>query len=452
MDQGDPDHGAGVDRDAARASGAIQAEFIQPPARPAPISRPLRIALLGYRSNPYSGGQGIYIAALAHALADLGHRVDVVSGPPYPDLDNRVRLIRIPSLDLYAADNHVTALRPRHFRSLTDLIEYFSMLTGGFPEPYTFGRRLVKWMAAHGADYDVIHDNQSLCSGLLTLQDRELPVVATIHHPIQRDREIALAHAEGWRQRLLIRRWHSFIAMQERVVRKLRHVVTVSTASRDDIASAFDISPAAIDVIHNGIDTESFCPMPEIERVQDLLMTVASADQPLKGLSYLLEALARLRRTRPELKLLVIGKLREESDTRDRIAELGLEGAVTFRSGLSREALVECYARATIAVVPSLYEGFGLPAGEAMSCGVPVVSTRGGALAEVVGDAGSLVPPGDAKALARAIDALLEDPARRTGLAARGRARVLEHFSWNVAALRMSAYYADMLDHEAPHA
>ncbi|MCH2097654.1 MAG: glycosyltransferase, partial [Pseudomonadales bacterium] len=151
MDQGDPDHGAGIDRDAARASGAIQAEFIQPPARPASSPRPLRIALLGYRSNPYSGGQGVYIAALAHALADLGHRVDVVSGPPYPDVDARVRLVRIPSLDLYAADNHVTALRPRHFRSLTDLIEYFSMLSGGFPEPYTFGRRLVKWMAAHGA-------------------------------------------------------------------------------------------------------------------------------------------------------------------------------------------------------------------------------------------------------------------------------------------------------------
>ena len=452
MDQGDPGLPTGIDVAGLRKNDPIHADFGSPPARGGGAVRPLRIALLGYRSNPFSGGQGIYISALARALADLGHRVDVVSGPPYPELDDDIRLVRIPSLDLYAADNHVTALRPGHFRSFTDLYEYFSMLTGGFPEPYTFGRRLVKWMLAHGGDYDLVHDNQSLCYGLLTLQRRGLPVIATIHHPIQRDLEIALAHAEGWRQRLLIRRWHAFLGMQERVVRRLQHLVTVSSVSRDDIAAAFSIPPASVDVVHNGIDTDAFRPLPAVRREDDLLMTVASADQPLKGLVHLLEALAVLRAERPQLRLLVIGRLREESDTGARIAALGLQDAVEFRSGLEREALVECYARATLAVVPSLYEGFGLPAGEAMACGVPVVSTRGGALAEVVGDAGSLVPPGDAKALGRAIDALLEDPARRTGLAARGRARVLEHFSWNVAALRMSAYYAEMLDREAPQA
>jgi glycosyltransferase involved in cell wall biosynthesis len=453
VDHGDPGLPAGDTSPAGdRAPAAAQedaAEPVRAEARPAqrahrPV-RSLRIALLGYRSNPFSGGQGIYISALARALTDLGHRVDVISGPPYPELDEDIPLVRIPSLDLYAAENHVTALRPRHFRSLTDLGEYFSMLTGGFPEPWTFGRRLVKWMRRHGSGYDVVHDNQSLCHGLLELQDLGLPVVATIHHPIQRDREIALAHATGWRERLLIRRWHAFIGMQEQVVRRLEHVVTVSSASRDDIASAFRIPASNIDVVHNGIDTDAFRPLPAIRREEALLMTVASADQPLKGLSYLLEALARLRRTRPELRLRVIGRLREDSDTGARIEALGLQDAVEFRSGLSREALVECYARATIAVVPSLYEGFGLPAGEAMACGVPVVSTRGGALAEVVGDAGALVPPGDSRALAAAIDGLLDDPARRTGLAARGRTRVLEHFSWRVAARRMTAYYEEVL-------
>ncbi|MDZ7825089.1 MAG: glycosyltransferase family 4 protein [Gammaproteobacteria bacterium] len=414
--------------------------------------RSLRIALIGYRSNPYSGGQGIYIASLARALTDAGHRVDVISGPPWPDLDDDIRLVRIPSLDLYAVDNHVTALRPRHFRSATDLFEYFSMLTGGFPEPYTFGRRLVRWMLANGRDYDVIHDNQSLCSGLLTLQDRGFPVVATIHHPIQHDRDIALAHAQGWRHRLLIRRWHGFLRMQTRVVRRLERIVTVSAASRADIASAFGIDEAGIDVVHNGIDTVAFRPLPEIPRQENQLMTVASADQPLKGLAYLLEAMKLLEPEHPDLQLLVVGRPKEDGDTLRRVRSLGLEDRVRFVHGLTRQEIVEHYARATLAVVPSLYEGFGLPAGEAMACGVPVVSTRGGALAEVVGDAGELVPPGDAGALASAVSGLLGDPGRRRGLAARGRSRVLERFSWTVTAERMTDYYLAMLGQRADRA
>ena len=408
--------------------------------------RPLRIALLGYRSNPYSGGQGIYIAALARALTDAGHRVDVISGPPYPQLDDDIPLIRIPSLDLYAVPNHVTALRPAHFRSATDLCEYFSMLSGGFPEPWTFGRRVVPWLLKHGRHYDVVHDNQSLCHGLLALQRHGFPVVSTIHHPIQRDRDIALAHARSWKHRLLIRRWHSFLGMQTRVVRRLQRIVTVSDASRLDIADAFGIDPEGIDVIHNGIDCDTFRPLPGLERHPQQLLTVASADEPLKGLGVLLDAMHSLRDSHPELELLVVGRPKENGVTLRQIRRLGLEGRVSFRHGLTREELVAAHARATLAVVPSLYEGFGLPAAEAMACGTPVVSSSGGALAEVVGDAGVLVAPGDAEGLARAIHDLLADPERRTGLAARGRRRVLEQFSWQVTAERLGAYYGRMLD------
>ncbi|MCA1788393.1 MAG: glycosyltransferase family 4 protein [Thioalkalivibrio sp.] len=412
----------------------------------------LRVALLGYRSNPFSGGQGIYIAAMARALTDLGHHVDVISGPPYPQLDDDIRLIRIPSLDLYAAPNHVTALRPSHFRSATDLFEYFSMLTGGFPEPYTFGRRAAHWMLEHGARYDIVHDNQSLCYGLLELQRRGMPLVATIHHPVQHDRDIALAHAQDWKHRLLIRRWHAFLRMQTRVVRRLRHIVTVSEASRSDIAHAFGIPAQSIDVIHNGIDTETFRPRPEVRRRDDLLMTVASADQPLKGLVYLLEALRQLVDSHPDLRLLVIGRPREDGDTLRRIRRLGLGDRVIFRHGLTRDEIVQHYAEATLAVVPSLYEGFGLPAGEAMACGAPVVSSRGGALAEVVGDAGALVPPADAEALRSTIDALLCSPSRRAELAERGRRRVLERFCWRVSGERMVDYYRGMLELRASQA
>jgi len=425
-------------------AGARQADITEPSLSNG-RSRSLRIALLGYRSNPFSGGQGIYIAALARALTDAGHQVDVISGPPYPVLDSDIPLIRIPSLDLYAVDNHVTALRLAHFRSATDLCEYFSMLTGGFPEPWTFGRRVLPWLLRHGRHYDIIHDNQSLCYGLLGLKRHGFPLVATIHHPIQRDRDIALAHATDWQHRLLIRRWHSFLGMQTRVVRRLGHLVTVSEASRTDIADAFGIPAERIDVIHNGIDCDHFRPLPDRTREPDLLLTVASADQPLKGLGYLLDALHGLREDHPALRLLVIGRPKEDGATLRHIQRLGLTDRVEFRHGISRDELVDCYARATLAVVPSLYEGFGLPAGEAMACGVPVVSSSGGALAEVVGDAGLLVPPGDAHALAAAIASLLNDPERRLGLAARGRNRVLQQFSWPVAARRFGDYYADML-------
>ena len=110
------------------------------------LQRPLRIALLGYRSNPYSGGQGVYIKYLSRALTALGHEVDVISGEPYPELDANVRLIKLPGLNLFEAPNHVTALRLRHLRSATDFFEWLSMLSGGFPEPYTFGRRVERWL------------------------------------------------------------------------------------------------------------------------------------------------------------------------------------------------------------------------------------------------------------------------------------------------------------------
>ena len=125
------------------AASAV-AEAIPPiPAALARQRPPLRIALLGYRSKPHAGGQGVYIKYLSKALVDAGHSVDVISGPPYPEVDPRVRLIKLPSLDLY--ENGLWSLRPRHLRSLSNIIEWTSKLTGGFAEPYTFGRRAAWW-------------------------------------------------------------------------------------------------------------------------------------------------------------------------------------------------------------------------------------------------------------------------------------------------------------------
>jgi glycosyltransferase involved in cell wall biosynthesis len=408
-------------------------------------ARSLRIAILGYRSHPYGGGQGVYIRYLSKALVEAGHRVDVISGPPYPHLDPRVRLIEIPSMDLFA--NGLQSLRLHHLGSLSNIIEWLSKLTGGFSEPYTFGRRAVKYLRQHGADYDLIHDNQSLSYGMLQIQAMGLPLVTTLHHPITSDLRIALAAASRWWEKLLIARWHSFLHMQKRVVKRLHNIVTVSECSREDIARDFGIQPAGINLVYNGIDTQVFRPLPAVERKPLQLMATASADAPLKGLRFLLRSYARLLRSYPELELLVVGQPRPGGDTERLLNKLQLQDRVRFVSGISTEQMVHYYAEATIAVVPSVYEGFGLPAGEAMACAVPVVSTEGGALPEVVGDAGLLVPVRDVAALTAAIESLLEDESLRRELGQRGRERIEEKFCWKVTARHMTDYYMQVLQH-----
>jgi glycosyltransferase involved in cell wall biosynthesis len=420
-----------------------------PDAIPVPVVSPLRIALLGYRSNPYSGGQGVYLRYLSAALADLGHSVDVISGEPYPDLDPCVQLIRLPGLNLYAHANHVRALRPRHFRSVTDLIEYFSMLTGGFGEPYTFGRRLVRYFRHRRPAYDVVHDNQSLCHGLLHIAKLGYPLLATIHHPITLDRDIALASTADWSQRLLIRRWHSFLRMQTKVAQQLKMLVTVSESSRRDIQLEFGIAPARLEVVSNGIDATVFAPLPDVTRDPLQLITTTSADQPLKGARHLLAALRILLNEEPRLRLIMIGRLKAGGSTEALIRELGLQHCIELHHGLSASEIRALYARSSIAVVPSEYEGFGLPAGEAMACEVAVVSTDGGALPEVVGDAGIIVPAKDPVALAGGIRRLLNDPGLRARLALAGRQRIEARFTWRGAALQMTQHYRNLIQHGA---
>jgi glycosyltransferase involved in cell wall biosynthesis len=405
--------------------------------------KPLRIALLGYRSQPYGGGQGVYLRYLSKALVDAGHTVDVISGPPYPHLDPRVRLIELPSLDLF--ENGLLSLRPRHLKSLTNIMEWMSKLTGGFAEPYTFGRRAVKHLRRHGHNYDLIHDNQSLSYGMLEIQDMGLPLVTTLHHPITSDLRIALNAARNWWERLLIRRWHAFLNMQKKVVKQLHNIVTVSDCSRQDIARDFGLQPAGISLVHNGIDTEVFRPMPGVVRNPMRLMATCSADAPLKGLRYLLRAYAHLLKQYPELELLLVSKPQPGGKTEKLVRRLGIADKVQFVSGITTQQMVRYYAEAAIAVVPSVYEGFGLPAGEAMACAVPVVSTDGGALPEVVGDAGVIVPVKNVDALVAAIDTLLRSPQARAELGARGQQRIDESFCWHVCARQMTDYYRQVL-------
>ncbi|MDH5737253.1 MAG: glycosyltransferase family 4 protein [Gammaproteobacteria bacterium] len=413
--------------------------------------RSLKICLLGYRNNPFSGGQGIYIRQLSKALVDAGHSVDVIAGEPYPQLDPRVRLIPLPGLNLFASANHVTALRPRHLLSFTDFFEWLSMLTGGFPEPYTFGRRLVKYFARSRPDYDIIHDNQSLCYGLLHLQRQGWPVIATIHHPITRDRDIAVQAAADWKLRLLVKRWHHFLFMQQRVSQRLNHLVTVSDMARKDIALDFDIPMEKIHRVHNGIDTQCFHPIENICKAKGMLLTTASADSPLKGLKFLLQALPLVRDRLPHIRLTVIGSPSKDSPTEAIIRRENLSEIVTFIKGISAEELNRLYNEATLVIAPSLYEGFGFPAGEAMAAGTAVIATNGGALPEVVGDAGVIVEKGDSRQLADAIVTLLQNDHQRHYLEKIGRERVLSLFNWPKVAREMTQIYERMLETESEH-
>lgn len=412
------------------------------PALKAAEGKSLRLCILGYRSHPYGGGQGIYIKYLSKALVDAGHQVDVISGQPYPHVDERVNLIKMPGMNLF--ETGLGSIRPKNLLSYADMFEWLSKLTGGFAEPYCFGHRVQRYLKRHGQQYDLIHDNQSLSFGMLKIQ-RNMPLVTTLHHPITSDLNIALNACDKWWERILIRRWHSFLKMQEKVVQQLDHVVTVSERSQVDIADAFQIEEQGINLIYNGINVEEFSPRENVQRNPMRLMATASADQPLKGLRFLLEAYAALLKDYPTLELLVVGKPKEGGDTEKLLKKLALTDKVKFVSGISTEEMVDYYAEASIAVIPSVYEGFGLPAGEAMACEVPVVSTRGGALPEVVGDAGLLVPIKDSAAIAAAVKTLLDDPEKAAALGKQGRARIVETFCWNVAAETFTNYYHEVI-------
>ncbi|HEX9887895.1 MAG TPA: glycosyltransferase family 4 protein [Nitriliruptorales bacterium] len=412
------------------------------------MTRPLRIALLTYRGHPYVGGQGVYVRNLSRELVRRGHQVEVVSGQPYPVLDDGVVLHELPSLDLYDPVRPFRRPARDEYRDTVDVVERAIMLTGGYPEPLTFSLRAHRWLREHRDRFDLVHDNQTLGYGLLGIPALGLPVVETIHHPITVDRRIEVAAAPTRGRRMGVRRWYGFVGMQGRVARRLRHIVTVSEQSRADLIRELGIRPERLDVTHVGVDPSTFRPRPDVARVPGRIVTTASSDSTLKGGRVLVEAVARLRCQRDDLELCFVGRPRAGGPLEQAIDRLGLATTVSFHSGIRDEELVRLLASASVAVVPSLYEGFCLPAAEAMACGTPLVASRAGALPEVVGSdgqAGLLVPPGDPDALAAALGRVLDDEvlARRLGTTAHH--RVLARFTWDRTAAATEAVYTRAL-------
>ncbi len=404
---------------------------------------PLRICILTYRGNPSSGGQGVYVRRISRALKDLGHNVEVAAGPPYPILDDDIVLHKLPSLDLYNPNDLFRTPRISELKSPVNLLEWMLLSSGGFPEPFTFSLRAYSFLKQNKDRYDIVHDNQCLAYGMLGIK-KLLPLVTTIHHPITKDRDIEVSAQPNMLRKVQKWRWYSFLGMQKRVARNLGHLITVSEASKKDISSDFKVDATNFNVVPNGINTEIFYPIPGNSRPANRLIVTNSADTPLKGLKYLLHAVDRIRRKR-DIHLTVIGKPKPGGAIEQLVKDLNLKNVVTFTGRIEEEEFAGYYANSTIAVVPSIYEGFGLPAGEAMACAVPVISTTGGALPEVVGDAGLLVPPADDSALEKAIITLLDNPGMCHKLAKAGYERVIRNFTWENTALATANVYKEAI-------
>ncbi|MEV0171175.1 glycosyltransferase family 4 protein [Streptomyces sp. NPDC050803] len=418
-----------------------------PPEGPAADGeRPLDIALLTYKGNPFCGGQGVYVRHLSRELARLGHRVEVIGSQPYPVLDEGVPLVELPSLDLYRSPDPFRTPKRDEYRDWIDALEVATMWTGGFPEPLTFSLRARRHLRALRGRFDVVHDNQTLGYGLLG--DIGAPLVTTIHHPITVDRQLELDAAEGWKRRYSVRRWYAFTRMQKRVARRLPSVLTVSGTSRTEIVDHLGVREDRVHVVHIGADTDLFKPDPSVPVVPGRIVTTSSADVPLKGLVFLVEALAKVRTEHPDAHLVVVGKQPTEGPVAQTVERYGLEGAVRFVKGISDAELVDLVRSAQVACVPSLYEGFSLPAAEAMATGTPLVATTGGAIPEVAGRDGETclaVPPGDAGALAAGLSRLLGDAELRARLGSAGRERVLRQFTWARAAEGTVAHYREAI-------
>ena len=400
----------------------------------------LKIAFLSYRSKPFSGGQGIYVKYLSKALYDLGHEVDVFSGPPYPDLDSKIKLVKVPSLGLYEKKSKFYDVNPMELLHPINLFEWLSVNSGGFPEPYTFGKRIKKILKKNLHKYDVIHDNQSLAYELLFFQKKK-PLVTTIHHPISLDLAYQLQSTNDIFLKLLMRRWHSFLVMQKFVAKRLKKIVVPSNSSMDDIKDEFRVDKKKMERVMNGIDLNVFYPDSKIQKIPFKLVTVASADVPLKGLDYLLKALSDLATVYSDISLSIIGEQKKGGHTERLIKKLNLEKRVNFFSNLTQEDLRKTYCEAELAIIPSLYEGFGFAAIEAMACGVPLISSSGGALPEVIKDTGIIIPPKNVKEIYNSVDYLLSSPHSAKELAEKGLQRAKSKFSWSAIAKQLEKVY-----------
>ena len=391
----------------------------------------LNIAILSYRSAQFGGGQGVYIRDISLALKLKGHNVDVISGPPYPNLHDGINLIKLPGLNLFETFSFRDRLKKflkKKNKKFEHYYEFFSVLLGGFPEPKTFGKRANRYLKLNN-HYDLIIDNQSLSYGMIDIQKR-FPFIEIIHHPITFDYKYELSSSGKIKYRISRHRWYSFLKMQKKVAPYIKRIITPSKSSKQGIVDEFNCKKANITVINNGIDTNEFSPVNEITRNEFRLITTASADVPLKGLDFSLKALKKLKKDFPNMHLIVIGLIKKGGHTEKLIKKLGLENDVTFKSNLTKNEIKDCYSKSSIAIVSSLYEGFGYPVIEAMSCEVPLIATNISSIPELTSEFAKLVDPKNEEMIYQSVKDILAEYDKYKKIAIKGRQHVIKNFNW----------------------
>jgi glycosyltransferase involved in cell wall biosynthesis len=336
--------------------------------------------------------------------------------------------------------NPLAIFEPLNFYELAG--SYFGFL----PEPFAFSARALQAVAARlraGASYDIVHDIQCLGWGVLALRSMGLPVVSTVHHPLTVDRRASFVRDESFSDALGTMTFYP-IGMQSFVARRLTRVFTSSRTSARQISRDFGVAPERLRMVANGVDTDLFRPDPAVARRQNEILCVGRASDPNKGIKTLIEALALLP---PEVTLTLVDENNPGNTGRKRARELGCEKRLNLVGRVATDELVRLYQRATLVAVPSRYEGFGLPAVEAMACGTPVVACRAGALPEVieVGGGGLLVERDDPESLAGGIRTLLDRPSHRAELGDRGRERIVAAYAWPRVAEATAAVYEEVL-------
>jgi len=411
----------------------------------------MRIAVLAYRGNMKSGGQGVYLHGLTRALAARGHQIDVFVGPPYPDPMPWADVCEIENQQFWGArfrkEPGAFLPRPDPFRILHPLnfYEYAVSRFGFLPEMFAFSLRAAREVIARmrqGVRYDLVHDVQSVSYGLLWLQAMGLPVVTTIHHPLTVDRRSSLLRDRSFADFKGTLTFYP-IRTQARVARRLDAVITSSEISVTEIRKGFAVPPERIHNLANGVRLPPAGKPRTRPNPPELLFVGRGAD-PNKGLEHLLAAMTLLPN---EIRLRVLDQKPESGELKQLANEPSLRGRLRFDGKVPEPELDAAYASATLVVVPSLFEGFGLPAVEGLAAGTPVVATRAGALPEVlsVAKAGRLCSVGDPAGLAKAINELLDNWPSAHRAALDSRARIEASYSWSSVAARTEALYKTLL-------
>ena len=403
----------------------------------------LKIALLSYRSDPFSGGQGIYIKNISEALHNRGHEITIFSGNPLPEVNKAIKVVRIETPGFFETFDSLERLKI--FTSLEknrlNFMDFFETFTGTFTEPVFFGERLVKnkYFQETVDEFDIFHDNQSISSYPETVLKK---LVTTLHHPIHVDKEIDLASEKSFLSRLSIKRWYSFLNFQKKNLKGVKKVISPSLSSKNDICRYFDYPSKNISVIWNGINLDD-CKFHQRESFNANFVTIISADVPMKNLKTVLKALYLLKQEGINAKLTIIGDLRE--DNNKLIDRLGLTKEITYKSKLPRKQLIQSLNNADIGIAPSKYEGFGFPLVEMIATGLPVIVSDKASLPELAGNAGLIFNSSDSNDLKEKMKELIENAALRNKVTENSKLRRDDFFGWDEYAKKLEDLYKEII-------